>query len=248
MGFALALAGGGVALVAAQALPRELQTSGVSVDVRLAIRDGMAFVVQEPLLRAIALCALAWNSAFFALTAVFAPWAAGTLGMSIGDIGAAWSIYGIGLLLGSLAAAPMIARLPTGFMFMFGPMASCLSVLVLLLGARHGTSLTAAGSQGVGWPVAIGFFGLGFGPMTWLVLQTSVRQIVTPNALLGRVGATISTAIYGVRPLGALAAGGVASLYGAEAALWLSAGLFLVSCVFLLLSPAARLSTMPKAA
>ena len=243
VGFALAFGGGLIALMAAQSLPREISASGLKVDIWSAIKDGMAFVLQEPILRAIAFCALAWNSAFFALTAVFAPWAKDTLGMSIAGIGSAWSLYGIGLLLGSLAAAPMIARLPTGFMFMFGPAASCLSVLVLLLGPR-----AAAPSTGMEWPVAVGFFGLGFGPMTWLVLQTSVRQILTPNALLGRVGATISTTIYGVRPIGALAAGTVAALYGAEAALWLSAALFSVSCLFLMMSPAARLTTMPKAA
>ena len=98
------------------------------------------------------------------------------------------------------------------------------------------------------WPVAVGFFCLGFGPMTWLVLQTSVRQIVTPNALLGRVGATITTTIYGVRPIGALLAGMVAQFYGARAALWLSVALFFISCAAMLLSPAARLKAMPRAA
>ena len=236
-GFGLAFAGGLVALMAVRGLPGEQAAVGAKIALLDSIRDGAAFVVREPILRAIALCAIAWNSAFFALTAVFAPYASGELGMSIVEIGRAWSIYGIGLLLGSLAAAPMINRLPTGFMFVFGPAVSCVAVVLLIGGAR----------VGVTWPVSVAFFALGFGPMTWLVLQTSVRQIVTPNALLGRVGATISTTIYGVRPLGALAAGGVAASFGAPAALWLAAGLFFVSCIFLMLSPAARLRTMPTA-
>jgi predicted MFS family arabinose efflux permease len=171
------------------------------------------------------------------LTAIFAPYATAELGMSLREIGGSWSIYGIGLLLGSLAAAPMIAALPTGFMFVFGPVTSCLGVILLAAAAVRGTT----------WPVAVGMFCLGFGPMTWLVLQTSVRQLVTPQALLGRVGATITTTIYGVRPLGALLAGAVATAYGVRAALWLSAALFFVSCVALILSPAARLKAMPKA-
>ncbi len=235
--FGLAILGGVVALIAARRLPIEAPAAG-SVSIIDSIRDGAAFVVREPILRAIALCAIAWNSAFFALTAVFAPFAAGELGMSIEQIGQAWSIYGIGLLLGSLAAAPMIARLPTHVMFIFGPATSCIAVLILVAGATR----TAT------WPVAVGFFCLGFGPMTWLVLQTSVRQIVTPQALLGRVGATITTTIYGVRPLGALLAGAVASAFGVRAALWLSVVLFFISCIALLLSPAARLREMPKAA
>ena len=237
LGFALAFAGGLLALIAAWALPVEPRQAGTQVALIAAIRDGTTFVLDQPILRAIALCAIAWNSAFFGLTAMFAPYAATELGMSIAEIGQAWSIYGIGLLLGSLAAAPMIRLLPTGFMFIFGPATSCFAVLLMLVGARRGET----------WPAALAFFALGFGPMTWLVLQTSVRQIVTPNALLGRVGATMSTAIYGVRPLGALAAGGTAALLGTHAALWLSALLFLLSCVFLLLSPAARLRAMPTA-
>ena len=238
VGFGLAFAGGLIALIAARLMPREAAPARGGVSLLKSIRDGAAFVLDEPILRAIAFCAIAWNSAFFALTAVFAPYATQELGMSIADIGNAWSLYGIGLLLGSLAASPMIRHLPTWFMFMFGPAVSCVSVIIMLVGAK----------RGVWWPVAVGFFGLGFGPMTWLVLQTSVRQIVTPNALLGRVGATITTTIYGVRPIGALAAGAIAALYGAPAALWLSAALFFISCFVLMLSPAARLRAMPTAA
>jgi predicted MFS family arabinose efflux permease len=235
--FGFAILGGLAALFAARQLPVEAAMT-TSVSVLESIRDGAAFVVRQPLLRAIAICAIAWNSAFFALTAVFAPYAVAELGMSIEDIGRAWSIYGIGLLLGSLAAAPMIARLPTSFMFIFGPVTSCAAVAILVAGA----------TQAVTWPVGVALFCLGFGPMTWLVLQTSVRQIVTPPELLGRVGATITTAIYGVRPLGALLAGAVASSFGVRAALWLSVVLFVISCVALVLSPAARLREMPKTA
>ena len=229
-GFGLAFVGGLVALTAARMAPVEAPQGGAGVSLVASIREGAAFVVQQPILRAIA-----WNSAFFALTAVFAPYARSELGMSIDEIGWAWSVYGIGMLLGSLAASPMIARLPTRFMFIFGPATSAVAVLVMVLGAR----------RGVTWPVLVAFFGLGFGPMTWLVLQTSVRQIVTPNALLGRVGATITTTIYGVRPIGALVAGQIAAAFGTGAALWFSAVLFVLSCVVLLLSPAARLREMP---
>ena len=238
IGFGLAFAGGLVALIAARLLPEEPPQPGSGVSLIASIRDGAAFVMQQPILRAIALCAIAWNSAFFALTAVFAPYASQQLGMSIDEIGRAWSVYGIGLLLGSLAASPMIARLPTGFMFIFGPATSCVAVLAMVLGAH----------RGVTWPVLAAMFGLGFGPMTWLVLQTSVRQIVTPNALLGRVGATITTTVYGVRPIGALLAGQIAAAFGSGAALWFSAGLFVLSCVFLVMSPAARLKAMPGVA
>jgi MFS family permease len=234
--FVLALAGGLAALMAARAVATEPPRPAATVSLRRSIADGAAFVVREPLLRAIALCAIFWNSAFFGLTAVFVPYAVHTLGLSLVDSGQAWSVYGAGLLFGALAAPAMIARLPTGFMFCFGPAISALGALAMVL---------LASTQGI-WPVWLAFFCIGFGPMTWLVLQTSVRQIVTPPDKLGRVGATITTAIYGVRPLGAAAAGAVAYVWGTGAALLVVMTLFGLSALAIVLSPAARLKVMPR--
>jgi hypothetical protein len=84
--------------------------------------------------------------------------------------------------------------------------------------------------------------------MMWLICQTTVRQLVTPPPILGRVNATVQTAIYGVRPLGALAGGLVAAQAGWQAALLLIAASFLLSTLVILLSPLARLRTLPQAA
>ncbi len=220
LGFAAAFGGGLIALMASRLLPDEPVAAPSTMSMMMAIREGATFVIQEPLLRAIALCAIAWNSAFFALTAIFAVYASQELGMSIAAIGAAWSIYGTGLVLGSLAAPAMIARLPTGLMFVFGPLSCGLGIVAMVAlagpGSMNHIDLGFAQLELGPWSTLLGFFCLGFGPMTWLVLQTSARQIVTPGALLGRVGATISTTIYGVRPIGALAAAVTATVVWPE--------------------------------
>ncbi|MBM3525343.1 MAG: MFS transporter [Alphaproteobacteria bacterium] len=200
------------------------------------IREGASFVARQPLLRAIALCAVAWNSGFFALTAVLAPFALERLTMGVPDIGRAWAVYGAGLLLGAACAPAMIARLHVGFMMCFGPLVSAIGMLGMVAPAAHRGAMAAY----------VALFCLGFGPMTWLVLQTSVRQLVTPQALLGRVGAVITTAIYGVRPLGALAASATAALAGADYAIWLAMGLFCLSALAVLLSPATRLGRLDR--
>jgi hypothetical protein len=69
---------------------------------------------------------------------------------------------------------------------------------------------------------------------------------VTPPDKLGRVGATITTTIYGVRPLGAAAAGAVAYVWGTGAALLVVMTLFGLSALAIVLSPAARLKVMPR--
>jgi len=71
---------------------------------------------------------------------------------------------------------------------------------------------------------------------------------VTPSALMGRVNATVQTAIYGVRPLGALAGGLVAAQAGLHAALLLIAVAFAMSTAVIVLSPLARLRVLPSPA
>ena len=83
-----------------------------------------------------------------------------------------------------------------------------------------GLFLAALSGNGFAYATA-GHFLVGFGPMLWLICQITVRQLVTPAPLMGRVNATVQTAIYGVRPLGALAGGIVAAhagLHGRPAA------------------------------
>lgn len=230
----IALAGAIVSLIAVWRLPHDAPTPGAQQSLRAAIGDGARFVMREPILRAIAFCAIAWNFAFFALTAALAPYALRVVGLAPDDLGRAWAVYGGGLLLGAAIAPWTLRTVPTGVLFVFGPASSAIAVAILAAFPDRGA-----------WPLWVGLFGVGFGPMLWLVLQTSVRQILTPAPMLGRVAATISTAIYGVRPIGALAAGAVAAWAGSSAAIWLAALAFALSAGAMLLSPAARLRRLP---
>jgi predicted MFS family arabinose efflux permease len=234
--FLAGAAAGALGLIAVAALPAETRAVGARQPLAQAVRDGAAVVAQTPILRAIALCAVFWNFAFFALTAVFAPYALRSLALSTGDVGQLWAIYGGGLLLGAALAPRLLARVRTGWLFVFGPVSAFVGVL---------TMVTLTPRLGFG-AAAIGFFALGFGPMVWLVLQTSVRQIVTPPAYLGRVAATLTTAIYGVRPIGALVAGALATAVSYEAAMWLAAASFAASVAAILVSPAPLMTRMPE--
>ena len=64
--------------------------------------------------------------------------------------------------------------------------------------------------------------------------------------LLGRVSATLTTAMYGMRPLGALAGGLAAEYGGLEAAIGLPVVLFGLSTLAILASPMPRLKAMPE--
>ncbi len=239
-GYALAALGAALALVCVLALPEgTAPTTGAErPTLASAIRVGMVFVVRNELLRGISLCAIFWNFAFFALLAIWAPLALGPLGLDPAHMGLAQSTYGAGLILGALAAPLCARRLPPFVTLIFGPAVSVVaSFLFLAAPSGNGFALSAGG-----------YFLVGFGPMLWLICQTTVRQLVTPSALMGRVNATVQTAIYGVRPLGALAGGLVAAQAGLHAALLLIAGAFVLSTLVIVLSPLARLRVLPAPA
>ena len=239
-GYALAAFGAALALVCVLALPEGTAPTAATERPTLAsaIRLGTAFVIGNELLRGISLCAIFWNFAFFALLAIWAPLALGPLGLDPAHMGLAQSTYGAGLILGALVAPVSARRLPPFVTLIFGPAVSVVAACLFLAApSGNGFALTAAG-----------YFLMGFGPMLWLICQTTVRQLVTPSPLMGRVNATVQTAIYGVRPLVALAGGLVAAQAGMHAALMLIAVAFALSTLAIVLSPLARLRVLPAPA
>lgn len=212
LAFGLAVPAALLATAAARRLPELPAPAAARRRLAEELREGAGFVLRAPLLRGIGLCAIAWNFGFFALLAGFVPLALGRLALGPAGLGLAQAGYGAGLLLGAALAPRLIAAAGPGAILLAGPALS-LAAPLLLLGAPPG---------GLALPVAAQLL-LGFGPMLWLVCQTGLRQVVTPPALLGRVGAALQVAIYGVRPLGALAGGALAAAAGPEAAILLAA-------------------------
>lgn len=60
----------------------------------------------------------------------------------------------------------------------------------------------------VGALAGLSFFLFGAGPILWTISSTTLRQTVTPQALLGRVSAMFLTVNMGARPLVAATCGG----------------------------------------
>lgn len=238
-GYVPAALGAALALACVLALPRgERPATAERPSLASALGAGTRFVVGHPLLRGIGLCAVLWNFGFFALLAIWAPLALGPLGLDPGVMGLAQSGHGVGLILGAVAAPLAARRLPPLVILVFGPAVSLLAALLFLVAPRGG-----------GWALAAaGHFLVGFGPMMWLICQVTVRQLVTPAALLGRVNATLQAALYGARPFGALCGGLVAAQAGLAAALGLVAIAFALSTVAIVASPLARLRAYPDPA
>src|SRR4051812_6814472 len=239
LAFGIAALASAVAAGIAFGLPAPAaQAAPAKPPVLVAIREGAAFAIRHALLRGIALCAICWNFAFFALMAIAIPFAFERLGLDARTTGLAQSGYGLGLIAGALLAGRIVARFQPRAILVAGPAISVVAAVVLLI-APHAGGAAAFG---------LAFFLVGFGPMLWLICQTSIRQLVTPPLLLGRVAATIQVAIYGVRPIGALAGGSVASLFGVDAAMLLVLAAFALSLAVPLASALGRLRAMPAQA
>jgi predicted MFS family arabinose efflux permease len=238
LGFALAsLAAACAAAMALTIARRPAAAPTKGLPIAAAIREGAGFAIRHDLLRGIVLCALCWNFSFFALMAVTVPYAMQRVGLGAAATGLVQSGYGLGLILGAALAGHILRRFEPRLVLVAGPALSVIAALLLLGAPRIGASAAFGG-----------FLLIGFGPMLWLVCQTSVRQLVTPTELLGRVAALMQVAIYGVRPLGALAGGAAASIAGLDAAMTLVLVGFSLSLAVPLTSALGRLRVMPAQA
>lgn len=198
---------------------------------RRAILAGAAAVSADPRLRAIALCAVCWNFGFFALAGIFVPLAAAR-GIAPQAVGTLLAAYGAGLILGALAAPRVLAAVPPGAVLVFGPASSLIGAAAIVVPADP-------------LAMAAGQFLLGFGPMLWLVARTGLLQSATDPGSRGSVAAVMQVSVFGVRPLGALAAAALAAAAGIEAAAALALAAFAASLVAILASPVRALRTAP---
>lgn len=202
------------------------------------LRDGAAFVAGHPLLRPVLVTAVFFNLAWFVLQAVYVVYAVERLGLGAAAVGVTLGIYGAGMLAGAMAAPWLAGRLSFGAMIAAGPLCALAASLILLSTLALPSGLWAA----------VGFFLFGAGPILWTIATTTLRQAITPNALLGRVSAVILTATFGARPLGALIGAALASRLGLEACLWVSSAGFAAQFAVLAASPVPRLRRQPEAA
>jgi predicted MFS family arabinose efflux permease len=201
------------------------------------LRQGARFVFGHALLRPIFVTQLVFNTAFFVLHAVYVPYAVARLGLSASGVGATLAVYGVGLVAGALLAPRIIRVVPFGLVIALGPVTGLVAAGVMV-----STIWTPS-------PVLAGlsFLLLGAGPVVWVISTATLRQTITPRALLGRVS-SINMLAYGSRPIGAAIGAAVGGLYGAERALLVAAAGFLVQAVVILISPVPRLARQPELA
>ena len=204
----------------------------------LEIRDGAHFVWRHALLRPILLTGVAWNISWFVLQAAYVPYAVRSLGLSTQAVGFTLGCYGVGMVVGALLASRVVGAMAFGRAIQLGPVVS-----VFAAASMVGT-LAIPGAV----LAALAFFLFGAGPIIWTITTTTLRQSVTPGAMLGRVGSVFLTVNAGSRPVGAALGALVGSLWGEPACLWLALAGFLLQAWVILASSMNGLQRLPTPA
>ena len=199
------------------------------------VREGAAFVFGHRLLRPVYVTQFVFNVAFFMLQAAYVPYAVHRLSLGASAIGVTLATYGAGMVVGALLASRIVRTLPFGVVVALGPVTGFVAAVVMVL---------TLWMPSVGL-AALSFFLIGAGPIVWVISTATLRQSVTPRALLGRVSAITLTS-YGARPLGAALGAAVGAFSGVELCLLLAAAGFLAQAVVIVTSPVARLARQPE--
>ena len=190
------------------------------------IREGLAYVWHDPPLRAIAITAACWQILFHGFQAMQVLFATRVLHMSPGQIGLAHILGGAGALSAGYLLKRINERLGPGRVLALG--LGLTGVAWLLFAALPSQAPWNTLSMG------LALFLFDFGCVCFFVNYISLRQIVTPNALLGRVTATMRFASVSLAPAGAVLTGVLAEFAGLRPTLAVLGALGLVVAVQLL--------------
>ncbi|MFE7805710.1 MFS transporter [Streptomyces sp. NPDC057430] len=205
---------------------------------RTQIATGVRHVLGHRELRALALSASLTNLGSQILNTMMPVLFVRELGLSAGVLGLYWAAGGVGLLLGARCARAVAARLGFGrTLGLAGLVLAPAGLLVPLVG--HGPWLWVAGA---GWLCAMFKTGMDN------VLGVSLRQRMTPDALLGRMNATFRFLLTGAIAIGAAISGLLGELVGLHVTLWVGGSL--LACAFLpvFLSPVRTRRALPAEA
>ena len=198
------------------------------------IRQGISFVARQPTLRAVIALWTTTSVIYAGLTSGLIFYITIDRGLGPDVVGLVLSAFAVGALGGSLVAARMAFR-AVGPVMLFGTVVMGLTLVIVALDVPIAVIVGAA-------------FVAGILNANVLVSYLTLRTQLSPDALLGRVGATARTLSVGLMPIGALVAGALLDAIGGTATLALmGAGSIAAGLCFALL-PNVRHARVPRRA
>ncbi len=205
---------------------------------RREIAEGLRFVFGHPVLRTIG-AATATSNLFSSIGgAAFMLFAINDLTMSPALIGAAFSLGSVGGLVASLVAGPLGRRFGVGRVI----------VVTVALGGpfEFAVGLGSAGADVINLLlIAAAGFAMGGSGTIYNINQVSLRQAITPEAMSGRMNATMRWFVWGTMPIGSIIGGIIGETLGVRAAILIGGAGASLAFIPLLFGPVWRINEMP---
>lgn len=207
-------------------LPQEvISPEAEKTSYREGTMEGIRFIWQQPLLRYVTIGAFMTNFLNSYVESVLVLLSDAVFGVSDAQgISYVFAVFGLGGVVGAVTAKRVTSRIGLGRTFVIG---------MVIWGA--GIELATFTNN---YLVALAVFACaGFG-LPWVVVaHTTVRQVVTPARILGRVTAASSAVVLSALPFGSLLLTSIASGTGVIAVARIVPGLLLATGVFLFFTP-----------
>jgi len=207
--------------------PPIIRGRGGSARMRDEAREGLRYVLRHELLLPIAATTALFNLSLSMGGAVYMIYLLRVLRLPVGMVSIVLALGNLGFLVGALTAKRIARRIGLGRTIVAAAATFGLPVMLVLM--------APVGPRAVPFLVAGGMVG-SFGTVAYGINQVSLRQSVTPDALLGRMTATMRFLVMGVMPVGSLVGGILATTFEPRTTLWITAMIASVAFLPVLLS------------
>ena len=204
---------------------------------RRSIAEGLRILLGHPVLRAIVVASVPISFFMSGFGAIYVLYATRDLGLGPGTIGLIFAGGGVGAVSGALLAGRAAVRFGVGPAIIGGWILAAAGALVVPLAAGP-TALV----------IAILTMAKAFEGVTYTVAnvhQWSLRQVITPDHLAGRVTGGHRFTVYGAGAAGALVGGALGAALDLRSALLICAFGALISPLVAAFSPLRRLREPP---
>jgi MFS family permease len=219
--------------------PPPASTEGAAAGLGQQIKEGLRYVLNHELLRPIALTTGIGNlfDLYGMVAAILTLYAVRELELSPATLGGVLAVANAGSLLAATVNGRLIQRFGVGPVLAVSSVIPGLAVLLLPLA----TPATAV-------PILVASLGVaGFAIAIYNVNQITLRQTVTPDAMQGRMNATIRFLIWGTLPIGTFLGGLLGGAIGLRPTLVIAGIGSTLASLPMILSSIRSLRTIPSA-
>lgn len=202
---------------------------------REAVAEGLGFLLKHPLLRPIIAVSAAASLFAYGVRAIYVIFATQELAVDAAQLGLIFAVGGVAAVPGGLLAGKIAGRFGLGMTIWCGWFVEGLALLLVPMASGGSAIALLIAAQAIG----------GLANTISNVNQWSLRQVVTPDHLQGRVTASHRFLVYGAYPLGAVLGGVLATGFGVRAALVICAAGAVIAPFWLFATPVRARRAMP---